>query len=346
MVIRKLRTMLSLFILLIVGLMVHSSVAEEPAKVGAEIVQKASATAKEATKIATNKLAKALKGDHDAALELATEYLLPAGIALLALIVGYMAASFSGRMVGLAVARRVDLTLGKFLSKMIKNMIILMVFLGVLGYFGVDVTSFAAILAACGFAIGMALQGTLSNFAAGVMLLVFRPFRVGDYIKVSDVEGTVDEIDLFTTRLNSRDNRHLILPNSSVFGSTIENVTHNAHRRVDVNVGVSYDADIAMTRRVLEQAISTVAGTMAHPAPQIYLKGLGDSAVNWEIRVWCRSDTYWEVRERTVAAAKQGLDTAGISIPFPQMDIHVVSNMVSEVTTTDRLGQSERRAAA
>lgn len=299
------------------------SAQEVVGEVGAEIAEKAG----EKAQLAANTFRAALTGDQHAMLQLATQYLLPAAIALVTLTIGYMFASFVGRVVGITVARKVDLTLGKFLSKMVKNTIMLLVFLGALGFFGVDVTSFAAILAAGGFAIGMALQGTLSNFAAGVMLLVFRPFKVGDYIKVSDAEGTVDEIDLFTTRLNSRDNRHLILPNSSVFGSTIENVTHNQFRRVDVNVGVSYNADLAMTRRVLEQAIGCIAGAVAHPAPQVYLMDLGDSSVNWQVRVWCRPDVYWDVRERAVVATKQGLDAAKISIPYPQLDLHVIGGV-------------------
>ncbi len=311
------------------GLSNRSVTAEEVGKLGADLTEKSVETAK----AVGSTLTRAVRyGDTDAMIELASDYLLPACLALLCLIVAYMFASWAGRIVGLTVARKVDLTLGKFLSKMIKNVLMLMVAVGILSQFGFDVTSFAAVLAAGGFAVGMALQGTLANFAAGVMLLVFRPFRVGDYIKVADTEGTVDEIDLFTTRLNSLDNRHLILPNGSVFGSTIENVTHNPQRRVDVNVGVCYQADIAMTRRVLEQASGQVAGAVPHPAPQVYLTGLGDSSVNWQVRVWCRPDAYWDVRERTVAAAKQCLDAAGISIPYPQMDVHVVGNGVAGIT--------------
>ena len=267
----------------------------------------------------------ALAGDRDSILLLATR-LVPAAVALAILFVGYMVASFVGRVVGMTVARNLDLTLGKFLSKMIKILIMLSVGAGVLSRFGVDVTSFAAVLAAGGFAIGMAMQGTLSNFASGVMLLVFRPFKIGDYIKIGDTEGTVDEIDLFATRLNSLDNRHLIVPNSSVFGKTIENVSHNQYRRADVNVGVAYEADLAITRRVLEQAVGCVAGAVAHPASQVYLMDLGDSSVQWQVRVWCRPDVYWDVRERVVSAVKQGLDSARISIPYPQLDLHVVEN--------------------
>ncbi len=296
--------------------------AEHGGEVGAKLATRASLTASEVV----NTLKLAIGGDMNAMIALGTKYLLPAAIALTFLIVGYMFASFVGRLIGTSVTRKLDITLGKFLGKMAKNIIMLLVLLGILGFFGVDVTSFAAILAAAGFAIGMALQGTLSNFAAGIMLLVFRPFKVGDYVKVSDCEGIIDEIDLFTTRLNSLDHRHLIVPNSEIFGTTIENVTHNEVRRVDVNVGVEYAADITVTRRVFEQAIAGIAGSVAHPAPQVYLVELGDSSVNWQLRVWCRPNAYWDVRERVTAAGKQALDRAGISIPFPQMDIHVKQN--------------------
>lgn len=271
---------------------------------------------------ATGTFMHAIKGDKDALIELGTRYLLPAIVALLAITIGYMIASFVGRVVGTALAQRVDLTLGKFLGKTIKNATLVLVGLGVLGYFGVDVTSFAAILAATGFAIGMALQGTLSNFAAGVMLLVFRPFKVGDYIIVEGSQGSVEEIDLFTTKMNSLDNRHLIVPNSQIFGSTIENVTRNSCRRVEVNVGVDYSADLRMTRQVLSAVVRNLEGAIAAPAPDAYLMDLGDSAVNWQVRVWCHPSSYWEVRQRLTEATKAALDVAQIGIPFPQMDLH------------------------
>ncbi|MEM7316680.1 MAG: mechanosensitive ion channel family protein, partial [Planctomycetota bacterium] len=195
-------------------------------------------------------------------------------------------------------------------------------------------TSFAAILAAAGFAVGMALQGTLSNFAAGVMLLVFRPFKVGDYISVAGSEGVVEEIDLFTTRMNSLDNRHLIVPNSSIFGETIENFTKNDLRRVDVNVGAEYKADLRHTRQVLSDAIAVIPGGVSDPAPEVYLVELADSSVNWQCRVWCRPENYWEVRQRVTTVAKDALDNAGIGIPFPQMDLHVITNLAAQTDTS------------
>ena len=183
----------------------------------------------------------------------------------------------------------------------------------------------------------MALQGTLQNFAAGIMLLMFRPFKVDDFIVVAGTEGTVEEIDLFTTRLNALDNRHLIIPNGEIFGAKLENFTRNALRRVDVNVGAAYNADLDVTRNALERATEAVnnafirsAGNVDVPAPQVYLMELGASSVDWQLRVWCRPEDYWGVREALTGAAKESLDQSGISIPFPQMDVHVVGKVLAK----------------
>ena len=253
------------------------------------------------------------------------------------LFIAYMVASTVGRWVGGIVTKKVDVTLGKFLSKAIRNVIMLIVAMVALEQVGVDVTAFAAVLAAAGFAVGMALQGTLQNFAAGIMLLLFRPFKVDDFIVVAGTEGTVEEIDLFTTRLNALDNRHLIIPNGEIFGAKLENFTRNALRRVDVNVGAAYNADLDTTRTALERAAEAVndafvrsAGNVDVPAPQVYLMELGASSVDWQLRVWCRPEDFWGVREALTGAAKESLDQSGISIPFPQMDVHVVGKVLAK----------------
>ena len=290
-------------------------------------VEAGTKVATETTAAAENLISTLKKGvieqDTAALGDLATRFLVPAAIALGILMIGYFVASFFGRLVGGTVSKRVDVTFGKFLSKMLKNGIMVLVMLGVLGYFGVDVTSFAAIIAALGFAVGMALQGTLGNFAAGVMLLVFRPFKVGDYIQVGDEEGVVEEIDLFATRLNTLDNLHKIVPNGQIFGATITNFTRNKFRRVDVNVGAEYNADLDYTRAVLQTAISEIPGAASDPAPQVVLTELSDSSVNWQVRVWCEPADYWAVRELLTVAAKKGLDLNGVGIPFPQLQLHL-----------------------
>ena len=305
------------------------TMAQDAASVGADL----------AVKLNQSKMAdvvgRALSGNTDAMLELATYYGPKAVFVVLAMVIGFLVASFIGRVIGGLVAKQVDLTLGRFLTKAVRNAIMFVVLLGMMSTYGVDVTSFAAVIAALGFAIGMALQGTLANFAAGIMLVVFRPFKVDDYIVVASTEGIVSEIDLFTTRLNTLDNRHVIIPNGEIFGNKMVNYSYNQFRRVDVNVGAEYAADLDATRVALSNAIREIPGAVANPAPQVYLNELGSSSVNWQVRVWCRPKEYWPVREKLTAAAKQALDAAGIGIPFPQMDVHLIGQVLAKSVQTN-----------
>jgi small conductance mechanosensitive channel len=155
------------------------------------------------------------------------------------------------------------------------------------------------------------------------MLLIFRPFRVGDVVSVAGITGKVVEIDLFTTQFDTPDNRRLVVPNGAIFGSTIENVTFHPTRRVDVDVGTDYGADLRATRTVLEEVATATEGVLEEPAPQVYLKSLGASSIDWAVRVWTETSEYWAVRERITQRVKEALDAAEIGIPFPQMDIHV-----------------------
>lgn len=216
-----------------------------------------------------------------------------------------------------------DLTLGRFFASLSRWLVLVMALLACLGIFGVQTTSFAALIGAAGLAVGLAFQGTLSNFAAGIMLLVFRPFGIGDLVTVAGTTGKVVALELFTTSFDTADNRRIIIPNSLIFGETIENASYHPLRRVDVAVGADYNADVDRTREVLERAAASVEGSLETPAPQVFLKELGGSSVDWVIRIWCRSPEYWAVHEATVRAVKRHLDEAGIGIPFPQMDVHL-----------------------
>ena len=216
-----------------------------------------------------------------------------------------------------------DPTLSKFLAKMARWSVLLLAGLNCLGYFGVEMTMFATVLGATGFAIGLALQGTLSNFAAGAMLLLFRPFKVGDVVNIAGHTGKVDEIELFTTSIDTSDNRRIILPNGSVFGATIENVTYHPYRRIDVCVGADYAADIDTTRRALERALATTAGVLATPEPEVVLTCLGASSVDWRVQGWAASKEFGAVKQALIRSVKLQLDASGIGIPFPQMQIHV-----------------------
>lgn len=243
---------------------------------------------------------------------------------LLVLIVAWAVAGAVKRSLMRACEKRgLDATLSRFFSNLARYAVIAGAVLGCLGVFGIETASFAALIAAMGLAVGLAFQGTLSNFAAGAMLLVFRPFKVGDFVRVAGEAGTVKELELFTTELSTPDNRRLIIPNSKVFGDTIENVTHHPTRRVDVPVGVSYSADLRRCREVLGSAVGDVPGVLDDPAPQVFLSDLGDSSVNWAVRVWANTGDYWKVHEALVQAVKARLDEAGIEIPFPQMDVHL-----------------------
>ena len=273
-----------------------------------------------------------LAGDVQAAWPLISNYIIPAAGAILTLIVGYMVAKYVGRIVSTPVRKRVDETLGRFVGKMVYYGFMACVMIAVLKTVGVDVAGFAAILAAAGFAIGLAFQGTLGNFAAGIMLLVFRPFTIGDVVNAAGVKGKINEIDLFTTTMDTPDNRRIIVPNSAIAGGTIENMSHHTHRRVEVAVGCEYSADLRQTRKVLEQAAESISDFLVTGdgrGYQVVLGTLGDSSVNWSVRFWTEAGNFWPATEALTEAVKNHLDHAGIGIPFPQMDIHVPEASVS-----------------
>lgn len=217
---------------------------------------------------------------------------------------------------------KMDLTLARFLSKAVRWAIMLLAGLACLERFGVDTTSFAAVIGGGTLAIGLAFQGSLSNVAAGVMLLVFRPFSVGDVVTVAGKTGGVESLGLFSTELNTPQNVHIIVPNGKIFGDVITNLTHNPFRRVDISVGVDYDADIEETRKVLTAAAKTVKSRVMSEESNIFLSGLGGSSVDWQVRVFSSNDNYWDVYQETIEAVKNHLDEAGIGIPYPNVVVH------------------------
>ena len=219
-----------------------------------------------------------------------------------------------------------DKTLARFGGNMLYYVIIVLAVLAALSTIGVEMASFIAILAAAGFAVGLALQGTLANFSAGVMLLIFRPFDVDDVVEVGGERGRVRDIQLFYTRLNTLDNRLVIIPNSDVFGSSIRNLLYNDELRVACEVGTDYPADLDEARAVIKRAGERIDERIEERGVQVLLTELGGSSINWEVRVWIRPDGFGDllrVRDELARAVKYELDAADIGIPYPQMDIHM-----------------------
>ncbi|MGB0685751.1 MAG: mechanosensitive ion channel family protein [Planctomycetota bacterium] len=260
----------------------------------------------------------------DSAIKVVEDNWLNVAVAVLALFATIILASWARRIAS-AACRKANLeeTLARFFGKLARWAVLLVGLLFVLDMFGVETSSFAVIIGAAGLAIGLALQGTLGHFASGVMLLIFRPFKVGDVINAGGVVGKVFEIDLFTTALDTADNRRIIVPNGSIFGGTIENITFHDTRRVEVSVGTDYGADLDKVRDVLEKAVLAVPTRLEDRAHQIFLASLGDSSIDWKIRLWCKTPDFWACMEQTTRLVKMELDAAGIGIPFPQMDIHL-----------------------
>ncbi len=241
--------------------------------------------------------------------------------------------------------RDLDSTLVKFLGNAAKYSVVCIAVVFILGVFGVQTASFAAIIAAMGFAIGLAFQGTLSSLAAGVMLLIFRPFKVGHFVKVAGEAGIVDEIGIFTTSIDTLDNRRVILPNSSIFGSTIENVSHHKTRRCDVAIGTAYEADLKKTKDVLEEVVKNSSKILDNPEAAVVLTNLGSTSIDWAIRVHVKAEDYWEVRENLLWNCKYALDKASIGIPYPQVDVHFPSMKNGLNFAKDSLPKSEAEPA-
>jgi small conductance mechanosensitive channel len=264
------------------------------------------------------------KGLGEKAEGLLLQYGMNALGAILVLLISWVVAGWVGRLTGAAMRRaRVDETLTRFVEQLLRWIVLLLGVLACLSVFGIETTSFAAMIGAIGVAVGLAFQGTLSNFASGVMLLVFRPFKVGDTINAAGTLGKVYAIDIFTTSIDTFDNRRLIIPNSSIFGSTIENVSYHASRRVEVNVSVPHEADIDHTRAVLSGAIANIPSALADPQPAVVLQDLTSSGVTWSVWVWAKTDDVLAVKQATIRAVKTALAGANIDIPLPQMQVRM-----------------------
>ncbi|MBN2419505.1 MAG: mechanosensitive ion channel [Deltaproteobacteria bacterium] len=220
---------------------------------------------------------------------------------------------------------KMDLTLTSFVASVSYITMLTFVVISALGVLGIPTAQFVAILGAAGLAIGLALQGSLSNFAAGVLMIIFKPLKVGDYVEAGGASGSVEEVGIFTTIIKSPDNKKIIVPNSRITGDNITNYSANDIRRIDIVAGVSYGDDIDKVRKVLSAIQAEDERILKDPAPMIGLAELGDSSVNFTVRSWVKTSEYWDVFFDTQEKIKKRFDAEGISIPFPQQDVHIIS---------------------
>jgi small conductance mechanosensitive channel len=244
--------------------------------------------------------------------------------AILIVVVGRWVARFirdtSEKMM---VRSKVDATLVSFVGNLIYISLLTFVILAALAQMGIQTTSFIAVIGAAGLAVGLALQGSLANFAAGVLMLIFRPFQVGDFVEGGGVTGIVEEIQIFTTQLRTLDNKTIIIPNAKITGDNITNYTRKETRRVDLVIGVSYREDIEKVKAVVADVLNGDERILKDPAPTIGVLELADSSVNFAVRPWVKTGDYWDVYFDTTEKIKKRFDAEGISIPFPQRDVHL-----------------------
>ncbi len=255
-------------------------------------------------------------------------YIIPFAINLALAIVIYVVGKFVVKIIVNIVGKllkkaKYDDMLVDFLKAIANAVLMLFVIIAALNELGIDTSSLVAILAAAGLAIGLSLQGSLSNFAAGVMLLVFRPFKAGDFVDAGGATGVVKNISIFTTTMNSVDNKLIIVPNGSIYSGNITNFSAMDTRRVDMVFGIGYDDDLKKAKEILTEMINADERVLKDPAPQVALSELGDSSVNFVVRPWVNSADFWGLKFDFTEAVKLRFDAEGISIPYPQMDVHV-----------------------
>ena len=248
--------------------------------------------------------------------------------AVLIFVIGRWLANVLSKLVAKAMTKaKVDPTLTNFIKNLCHIALLTFVVIAALKKLGIPMTEFTVIVGAAGLAIGFALQGSLSNFAAGIMLIIFKPFKVGDFVELAGKMGTVKEIQIFNTILNSPDNIRIIIPNGQVTGSNMMNFTVNGTRRIDLVIGVSYEDDLKKTQKVIEEVIKSDDRILQEPAYTVAVSELGDSSVNFVVRPWVNAADYWSVRFDLIERIKLALDKNGISIPYPQHDVHMKSEV-------------------
>lgn len=260
-----------------------------------------------------------------------TTYSIKIVAAILIFIIGkWLCRKITNLLTKIMEKNNIDVTLVKFLGSIVYYTLFIVVMIAVAGQLGINTTSFLTIIGAAGLAIGLALKDSLSNLASGVMLIMFRPIKIGDFVDVGGVTGTVQSIDIFNTTIHSPDNQKHIVPNASITSGVITNVTANDNRRVDLVIGIGYDDDIAKAKGILEAIIKKEERVLENPATNIAVSELGDSSVNFVVRPWVKTSDYWDVYFALTEEIKITFDKEGISIPYPQQDVHLFSEQKSQ----------------
>ncbi len=260
--------------------------------------------------------------------EITSLYIIPWAInialALVIFIIGRLLVKLITHIAAKMMSRsKMDDMLIKFVSSILSTVLILFVIIAAVDRLGVNTTSLVALLGAAGLAIGLALQGSLQNFAAGVMLIVFRPFKAGDFIEAAGISGMVETINIFSSTLRTGDNREIIVPNGEIYSGVITNYSARSTRRIDMVIGIGYDSDIKLARNTLQALVEADERILDEPATLIAVSELADSSVNFVLRPWVKSSDYWAVKFDLNEKIKNTFDEKGISIPYPQMDIHL-----------------------
>lgn len=244
-------------------------------------------------------------------------------VALIIFLIGQMVAKIVSRVLGKVLRHtKLDRILIEFIQSLVNALLLVFVIVAALDQLGVNTNSVIAVLGAAGLAIGLALQGSLQNFAAGFMLLIFRPFKDGDFVDTAGTSGIVEKIGIFSTTLRTGDNKEVIIPNGSIYSGNIINYSKRATRRIDMIFSIGYGDDIRLARDVMAAIINTEPRVLADPPPQIVVGELGASSVNFFVRPWVKTEDYWDVKFDLNEKIKIAFDENGITIPFPQMDVH------------------------
>lgn len=259
--------------------------------------------------------------------EILTVYGLRILAAVAILIIGrWVAKGLTRGVTRLMESRKIDQTLVKFTGNLTYIAILTFVIIAAIGQLGIQTTSFIAVLGAAGLAVGLALQGSLANFAAGFLMILFRPFKVGDVIEGAGIAGKVEEIQIFTTKIVAPDNKTVIVPNAKLTEDNIVNWTVKGTRRVDMVFGIGYGDDIDAAREIIKDILAQDNRILKDPKVQIAVSELADSSVNFVVRPWVKSDDYWDVYVDTTEKVKKSFDAKGVSIPFPQRDVHIIEH--------------------